>query len=250
MALPLLLALLLCGSGCAAPRMIDSREAAHVVICPGIGGDDPFIARLGRLIEAGVPHATAQVWDWTRIEPRLSILNLANLQDYKCNQRRAGELARQLVLWRKSHPQTRLYLVGFSGGTGIILFTCAKLPEDFAIERVVFLASGLSPGADLTPLLRRSRRGLVNFHSAGDTVMLRDFTTRHGTMDRQYGPAAGFQGFHAPRDAALAAKLTQIAWTAAMKSEGHGGDHIGPLAAPFVRRRVLPLLDASPPRGD
>src|ERR1041384_4147466 len=104
--------------GCPAPQSIQSRQPAHVLILPGIGGDDIFISYLPRMIEREVPNTSAQAWDWTRIEPYPSFMDIAELTDYPRNLRRARRLATQLIAWRHEHPDGRLYLVGFSGGTG------------------------------------------------------------------------------------------------------------------------------------
>src|SRR5262249_34517147 len=100
--------LLLSASGCAAPRVIESRQPAHVIILPGIGGNDPLIGRLRSIIEHEIPGVSAQVWDWTAVEPRASVLNLNNLEDYPRNCRRARRLADQLIDWRSAHPDTKL----------------------------------------------------------------------------------------------------------------------------------------------
>lgn len=233
---------LCCGFGCASPRVMPMSQQSHVIFLPGIGGDDLLIRRAANLMQRRMPATSAQVWDWTSIEPRLSWLNLANLQDRPRNQRRAAELARQLVEWRKQRPEARLYLIGFSGGTAIAAWACDSLPEDFALERVVFLASGLSPQADLRAALRKARNGVVSFHSENDNMMLRDFTTRNGTMDRQYGPAAGRMGFRVPTDPQLQMKFVQKAWTTRMRRLGHDGGHAGSLATAFLEEEVIPLL--------
>ncbi|MFQ5413828.1 MAG: hypothetical protein ACE5E6_05155 [Phycisphaerae bacterium] len=224
--------------GCAAPRAVQGGAGAHVVMLPGITGAWR-VPRLARLIDDEVTDTTAQVWDWTAIEPGTP---LANLMDVERNGRRAGMLARQLRTWRGGHPSARLYLVAYSGGAELVRAVCDRLPEDFAIERVVFISAALSPRVDLGPVLRRSRLGVFNYYSAKDSVVLGLGTRLFGTSDRVHGASAGHVGFDAGAVGAEGSKLVQLPWVPEMRRFGNYGGHTGRLATGFFRRYVLPAL--------
>lgn len=230
-------------AGCGRPYAIESNRATHVIILPGIGGNDPFIDRLRRMIGVELPDVSAQVWDWTQLEWRPSVLNLANLEDYDRNLRRAAVLQQRMVEWRHEHPRDRLYLIGYSGGTGIALFATERLPADFNVEALILIASGVSPDYDLTPALRHTRRGIFNYYSREDRAVLSDLTRKHGTMDRRFSDSAGLVGFKTPTDPKMAARLRQLAWEPSMeRSSDNAGGHVGGLESQFALTYFLPLL--------
>lgn len=212
---------------------------AHVLVLPGIAGAYGTTHRLARLLNEELIDVTAEVWDWTTID-RTHILG--DLWDLKRNLRRAQVLADALVAWRVEHPTTKLSLVAHSGGCGIVLFACQRLPEDFEIERVVLVSPALSPGADLAPILRRARRGLFHYMSSGDFLILGAGTVLCGTTDRRHVPSAGLCGFHPPRDPALAGKLEQFRWRWSMIREGNFGGHHSGMSAAFIRTHLVPLF--------
>lgn len=231
--------------GCASPRISDTARASHVVVLPGIAGADVFNRRMAQLIDQEVPNVSAELWDWTAVEPPEGLSSLPNLTDYERNQRRAEVLAAQLVAWHKRHPRVRLSLVGMSGGVGMALFAVEKLPEELSLDRLVFISGATAPDYDLRPALRRCRGGIWNYYSHLDVAILDRGTRAAGTMDRQFVTAAGCLGFNVPDDPAFAARLHQLAWTPRMLALGNDGSHLGGLAMPFLRKYVLPLFAGS-----
>jgi len=237
-------------AGCARPAAIESREPSHVVVCPGIAGADPFCQRLTAMID-GLPGVSAQLWDWTVVEWTGDPSGLRNLTDYSRNQRRARFLAEQIESWRASHPSADLSLLGVSGGAGIVIFAAGDLPETFVFEQVVLISGAVSPARDLTPIIRRTRRGLFNYYSRNDRLILADGTRINGTMDRQFCPSCGYCGLEKPSDPDVAARLFQLKWRPEFLLLGNDGGHLGGLSAEFVRRFVLPLFadGVTPPAG-
>jgi len=232
--------LALFGAGCAAPKAIGPALAGHAIILPGIGGNNPAVARLAKMINNEVEDLSAEVWDWTRIEPTTI---LGDLVDAKRNRRRAKVLAGQLLAWRRNHPNARLYVTAHSGGAGIVLLACETLPADFKIERIVFLAAALSPQIDLSRAIQRSRRGVFNYYSSKDSWVLGLGTRLFGTTDRAHSKSAGLVGFDLPDDPRLAAKLEQLAWEPSMRKSGNRGGHMGAFAPLFIRTHLLPLFE-------
>jgi len=222
------------------PKPIESTRQRHVLILPGIGGSPVGLSETRALrsqIEREMPEASAQVWDWTALEPRVSITKIDNLTDYARNRRRASVLARDINDWTRQNPGSPLYLMAQSGGAGIVLFACEELAPDAMLEGIILVSGGVSPTYDLTRALDHTRLGVFNYYSRKDVRVLRDVTSRHGTMDRVKGPAVGYAGFnsHPP-------KLFQLAWDPTMCSLGNRGGHSSGLRPAFVRRYFFPLL--------
>jgi hypothetical protein len=231
---------LLAATGCRTTQPIDQGHRGQALILPGIGGELPNQHRLKRMIDDEVEGVTAQVWDWTDIGFSTPLGDLVELGR---NRRRAQTLAGELVRWRCENPDSFLYLVATSGGAGIVLFTCEELPEDFQIERVIFISAALSPGVDLSPILLRSRKGLFNYYSRRDVVILGAGTWLFGTTDRRHRASAGMVGFEEPANAALAGKLEQLPWDRSMIRLGNLGGHTGGFATGFARKHLLRLFE-------
>jgi len=222
------------------PKPIESNRQRHVLILPGIGGSPIGLSDTQALrsqIEREMPDVSAQVWDWTALERTISISGIDNLTNYDRNRRRASVLARDIEAWTRRHPGSPLYLLALSGGAGIAVFACEELPPDETLEGIILVSGGVSPTYDLTHALAHTQLGIFNYYSHKDVHVLRDVTTRHGTMDRRHGPAVGYAGFdfHHP-------KLFQLAWDPSMRSLGNWGGHSSGLRPAFARRYFLPLL--------
>jgi pimeloyl-ACP methyl ester carboxylesterase len=231
----------LAGGGCAAARAIEPTSArTHVIIFPGICGPYWGTAIAERSMERELGGATAQVFEWTSLLRRRWWL--ANLTDYRLNAARAECIAQQLIAWRSANPEAKLFLIGLSGGAGIILRTCESLPENFSVEGIVLLSGAVSPHYDLTRALTLSRRGILAYRSERDVLMLDWGTRLFGTIDGYFGRAAGHVGFQREPAPALRAKLRQIRWTPGDILHGNWGGHIGSLASAYFRRTVLPFL--------
>lgn len=224
------------------PSQIRSSMDSHVVILPGITGTRREFAELRKLIETVVPGTSAQVWDWTALEPTWA---LGNLTDSRRNRRRAKALADALTLWRTSHPRGKLYLCAFSGGAGIICFTSEILGDDFRFDRVVIISGAVSPYYDLRRLLQQSRGGIYNYYSPNDWWRICDGTRWAGTIDRTRIPSCGHVGFIYPHNAPWSCKLKQLPWRPDMIEYGNRGKHFEPLARAFATRYLLPLFAES-----
>ena len=61
-----------------------------------------------------------------------------------------GLVAEQVTAFRAEVPEAPVFLVGKSGGTGVIVKALEQLPEN-AVEAAVLLSPALSPGYDLAP---------------------------------------------------------------------------------------------------
>jgi hypothetical protein len=140
-----------------------------------------------------------------------------------------------------------VFLVGKSGGTGVLIEALEQLPDD-SVERAILIAPALSSRYDLRRALRAVRRDLVVYWSPLDVVLLGAGTKLFGTIDRVRSVGAGLTGFREPREfddagrALYAAKLRQVRWAWRMARTGYLGGHVGPDSPWFLRRFVIPLL--------
>jgi hypothetical protein len=150
--------------------------------------------------------------------------------------------------YKKAQPGAHVFLVGKSGGAGVIVRALELLGEA-AVERVVLLAPALSPSYDLSQALCGVRSEMVVFWSPLDVFLLGLGTLVFGTMDRVRTVGAGLVGFAAPqrgdREGAqngAYGKLRQVRWQPAMIRSGYLGGHFGPDCPLFLKKYVVPLL--------
>ncbi len=230
--------------GCATPSKIQSTPSdKHIVLFPGISGPDLRMSRSKRMIESDVAGSSAQVLDWTSLVARRTLLG--NLTDAELNRARAAAISDELQAWRAEHPNSRLYLIGLSGGAGMILFTCEALPDDFSVERIILLSGAVSSDYDLTRALRMSRRGVVSYSSRLDAPILNLGTRFFGTLDRKHVPSAGYAGLTGSPADEFRHKLIEIYWEAEDVRLGNLGGHFGSLARAYFRQKILPFVTDS-----
>src|SRR5262249_5400621 len=217
-------------------------------VAGGVGGVDPLGPWLKLVLPwAGVPHEVRD-FAWTT-----GVGNLArDVRDTANLRARADQLAGEVLRYKAGHPDSPVYLVGHSGGTGVLLATAERLPPG-TVERIVLLSPAVSPGYDLRPALKATRREIVSFHSPLDRFWLDWGTTHYGTIDRVYTRAAGVNGFVVPADLdaegeALYGRLVQVGWRPAMLLEFRGGLHVSTVAPLFLLRPVALWLTPGPPR--
>jgi pimeloyl-ACP methyl ester carboxylesterase len=214
-----------------------------VVIADGIGGLDLCANSLLRVApEVGLPHSIS-VHRWGHGLARWH----ADLTDIPHHRRMADELVDQVTSFRTRHPGVPVYLIGKSGGTGIVTWALERLPEK-SVERAILLAPALSPGYDLSTSLRAINRDLVVFHSPFDLVLLGAGTCLFKTIDRVRGVGAGLVGFRPPPNSnqetleIYRSKLKQVRWHPSMVRVGSLGGHLGVDTPSFLRAYVVPLL--------
>jgi pimeloyl-ACP methyl ester carboxylesterase len=219
----------------------ESKPGVVIVVC-GIGGID-FVALSSHwaLPRAGVRHEVRE-FSWTHGKGRL----LRDLQDTQHCLRKAEELAAEVRQIKADDPNRSVYLVGKSGGAGLVLAAAEQLPPQ-TFERIILLSPAVSPTYDLRAALQATKHEIVSFYSPYDQLVLNWGTSQFGTIDRYYGASAGLRGFVIPRglssqDRDLYDRLVQVRWNRAMILEGHFGSHIGTSMPSFVAKEVAPWL--------
>ncbi len=246
----LLLAVLSLSAGCLPDQRIvvaQQHEPQGVVfLVSGIGGVSPLVpAAKVALPLAGVKHELRE-FSWQHGKGR----HLRDLQDTPHIHEKAEELAKQIRELHEREPNCRIYLVGHSAGTAIVIHAVELLPSQ-TVERVILLSSALSPSYNLTAALRATRGEIVSFYSQLDRMLLWWGTREFGTTDRIYGPGAGLNGFKTPDNLdeegkRLYERLVQVPWTLDKTLEFQSGGHHGTTTPWFLGRQVAPWLKDPP----
>ncbi len=183
--------------------------AGLVLVADGVGGFDLCGTSLCYAANrAGLPHAIRIVgWGHGPGRWHADLTNVAN------HVTQAEALAAEVRAFRARNPEAPVFLVGKSGGTGIVVRALEQLPEG-SVESAILLAPALSPRYDLTRALRAVRREMVVFWSPLDLIVLGAGTRLFGTIDRVRAVSAGLVGFRPPPEAEAAqyAKLRQVRW--------------------------------------
>ena len=185
-----------------------------VFLVGGIGGLSPLVPSAHVALPlAGINHELRD-FSWQHGKGRF----IRDLQDAPHLKDKAAELAKEIRELRQREPNRRIYLVGHSAGTAIVLYAAEMLPPE-SVERIILLSSALSPYYDLTAALRATRGEIVSFYSPFDFMLLDWGTSQFGTADRVYGRAAGLHGFVTARASRRGRatrsyeRLLQVPWT-------------------------------------
>ncbi len=216
---------------------------AYLLHLPGVSGESVVDHTLVRGFKVGQLDAEIEIYDWTEHDP-----GVPALQAIGRNKKHAMKIAAKLTEKFHADPRSTLILTSHSGGAGLAAWALEDLPPDVKVRRVLFIAPALSQDYDLSRALSHVSDKAYVFYSVGDSVILNAGTKVFGTIDGVYGVAAGYSGFIAPKtaDATEYAKLVQIPYDPAWARLGHFGDHIGPMATPFSREVLVPLLKGKP----
>lgn len=211
-----------------------------IFVVDGIGGMDLLAGVAARhWPAAGVTHEI-RPFRWSHGTCHY----LHDLQDPENVLWKARKLAARVREVKAEAPGRPVYLVGRSGGAGVVLAAAAQLPSE-TLERIVLLSPAVSPDCDLTPAFRATRSEIVCFSSCNDQFILNWGTSLFGTVDRVYGPSAGLHGFNLPADDEgrdLYRRLVHVPWHCGMIRDGHPGLHSTALSARFQKRHVAPWL--------
>jgi hypothetical protein len=216
-----------------------------VLVADGVGGLDLCGTALRYVIGSQKLPFQVKVVPWGHGFGRwhADLTNAAN-RDAK-----ARQIAEEVRNFRGRSSTAPVYLVGKSGGTGVVVRALEHMESD-AVDLAVLLAPAISPDYNLTRALGAVRREMVVFWSPLDVFVLGAGTRIFGTMDRVKTVSAGMVGFRPrpstdPERTAAYAKLRQVRWRPLMSSTGYLGGHIGTDSPAFLSKYVVPLLRAS-----
>jgi pimeloyl-ACP methyl ester carboxylesterase len=175
-----------------------------------------------------------------------------NLRNLDRNRAEAQRIAAKILLYQERYPGRPVHLIGYSGGGGVAVLALEALPPGQKITGAILLAPTLAFDYNLQPAMSHTERGLLNFYSPLDALVLMALGTAAGTTDGRHTFSAGAIGFQVPksldaaRREAYQRRLFQQEYQLDMLWDGHPGGHFGWANPSFVAKRVAPLVDVSP----
>jgi pimeloyl-ACP methyl ester carboxylesterase len=235
------LALLVClvtapVSGAGGHTRVTPRNIAFVA--NGIGDNQTLSMSMLRAVERSRWPVQVHEVHWC------SANLLSDIRDQRNHKEHGGKLAARIWSIRQRDPHARICLVGYSGGTAVVLAAAERLPPG-GVDRVILLGSGLSGNYDLRPALACAREGIDSFWSTHDSL-LELAGDVIGTPDGGKVVPAGRVGFArritCEADARLYRKLRQHRWHEGMERCDHYGGHFDYTKAAFLEEYVLPLI--------
>lgn len=220
-----------------------------ILVADGVGGLDLCGMALRYVVGSQEKPYAVQVVSWGHGLFRWHA-DLTNAENRDNKARKVAQAASEFL---EANPGASVFLVGKSGGTGVIVKALELLPEN-SVDVVVLLSPAVSPRYDLSRALSAVRREMVVFWSPIDMIVLGAGTRIFGTIDRVKSVSAGMIGFRIPKGLADSrrgqyAKLRQVRWRPAMASTGYFGGHMGTDSPAFLRKYVVPLLRVVEPPG-
>jgi pimeloyl-ACP methyl ester carboxylesterase len=217
------------------PAAAVARPGTHgrVLILPGVANTRFQLAGFVEAAERQLPGFEVEVRRWGT-----PLLTLHNLRAHERNVATAEAIAAEIAEWRRANPDTPFYLVGYSGGGGMVTLVTAALPDDVSIDRLVLVAPAISPDYPLdAEVLPHVREHVVNYASERD-LQVGWGTSKFGTIDRKKTVSAGFSGF-----ASADERLLEYHWSDVDEDFGHGGNHLAYLNERWQAAKLLPALD-------
>ncbi len=157
---------------------------------PGVGNTRFHLAGFVERLERQLPNFEVEVRPWGTPfhddrEPPRDERNFAT----------AADIAAEIAAWRRAHPDAPFYLVGYSGGGGMVTLVTAALPDGVAIDRLYSSRPRSRPTIrSRNACCRTSREFVVNFASERD-LQVGWGTRTFGTIDRKNTASAGAIGF-------------------------------------------------------
>ncbi|MEE9296633.1 MAG: alpha/beta hydrolase [Phycisphaerae bacterium] len=220
-------------------------------VLPGIEGRSFANRNIVRGLTDGGVDSAIRIYDWTTGTGPFGWF--VHLADIRRNRIQAIRLARMIIRYQKKHPHRPVFLIGHSGGAGIVLMTLDLLRKSQPVDGVILLGAAVWPHRNLVRSLKRTRRGIWNFYTPRDFGFLGLGTSLLGTIDRKFGPGAGAIGFRVPQGLSEEAldlysgKLIQVRYDASMWAEGNPGTHAGWTNRRFVAKRLAPIVSGRAP---
>ena len=247
-ALAICLSVGLAGCGLSDLRTADRMQNGYVIVLPGIEGRGPLNRSVAKGLADGGVAAGIEVYDWTLGGSYLTAVFSLRAEGH--NRSEGRKIARKIVAYQDKHSGKPTYIVGHSGGGGVAVFALESLPPGRQVTSAILLGPALSPDYDLRGALRHARQGIYNFYSPYDVGFLKVGTSVAGTIDGQFGRAAGAVGFTMPwglsqEDRRLYASLLhQQPYSSKMANSGNIGTHVGWANRAFVAEWLAPLMNS------
>ena len=203
-----------------AEQPAEREDAGLVLVADGVGGLDLCGTALRHVIRGAGEPCVVRLVPWGHGLGRWH----ADLTDAANHDEKGRGMAAEVAEFEARRPGAPVFLVGKSGGTGLVIRALERLPED-TVEAAVLLAPALSPGYDLSRALRAVRREMVVFWSPIDVFVLGLGTRIFGTIDRHV-VSAGLVGFRRPESLDERGQVAVRQAPPGALAAGHGEDRI------------------------
>jgi pimeloyl-ACP methyl ester carboxylesterase len=234
-------------SGCATFRLTKrvapppTPPETALFVADGAGNFQACSQALREAASRDKPPAFVHTFEWSHGYYRI----LSDQLDFSYAQGAGRALAQQIEEFHERQPKCRVFLVGHSAGSSVVLSALENVRPGI-VERAFLVAPSVSSRYDLTSALTNVKHAIHVYYSRHDWYYLGLATHVVGTQDRKWlEPASGRVGFRyeppTPETQGLAAKLIQHPWKQSDSQTGHLGGHFGPYQPEFLRRNVLPL---------
>ncbi|NNM84258.1 MAG: hypothetical protein HKL96_00645 [Phycisphaerales bacterium] len=215
------------------------------IILPGIEASGPFVEWIYDGLRDGRINGAVKIFYWGIPFPEGYF---PNLMHERRNRSKAAQLADMICRHRSDYPGSPIHLVAHSGGAGPAVFAIEQLPSGVHIDGLALLGGAISRDYDLRPILKRTRKGILNSYSPKDWFVLGLGTQIFGTSDRKFTESCGWAGFTPAHcnsaDSDLFAKLEQIAWTPDMINDcDYWGNHGTTSSRELVAKFITPWIN-------
>ncbi|MDP7014569.1 MAG: alpha/beta hydrolase [Pirellulaceae bacterium] len=215
---------------------ISRPEDGLTIVLPGIEGASFVNSNIAQGLVDGQVPGQVEVFDWTSGN---ALRSLEHLSDARRVSEQATRLADHIEESHEVFPDRPISVVAHSGGAGVALAALEKLPEHREISALVLLAPAVSPNYPIQRATSKTTSGVWSFYSPLD-AQLTVGTSLFGTIDGEYGPAAGSSGFNTKPEG-----LTEVPFEPGMMRTGNLGGHLGGTHFEFVREHVAPIIRRS-----
>jgi pimeloyl-ACP methyl ester carboxylesterase len=161
---------------------------------------------------------------------------------------RSEQMTKTITEYREKYPQTPLYILGLSAGSGVAIWAVENLPDGVMVDDIVLLGSSLSTNYDVTRALKHVKGKIYVFSSPNDKI-LKTFIPVTGTIDGEYFvQPAGLVGLYPPDTISADGlrmyreKVVNIPWKPVFSRLGNDGGHTEGTSYRFLRYYILPKV--------
>ncbi len=168
---------------------------------------------------------------------------------------RAEEMTKKIINYRKRYPDTPVYIIGLSAGTGVGVWAVENLPRDLKVDTLVLLSSSLSTNYNMTDCLKHVKNKVFVLSSPHDYI-LKSFIHVTGTIDGSFlAQPAGIAGMYPKQDAPRSQidlykeKVINIPWRPTFERLGNDGGHTAATSYAFLKYYICPKLLGLGPRA-
>lgn len=156
---------------------------------------------------------------------------------------KASQLADRIIEARRAYPKGKIYVMGLSAGTALIISALERLPENMWVDGVVLFSSSASAQRNLSRALKRVRGRFYATCSQRDGIL----ASLAVNADGGSGPPAGLRGFVLPmklsrKEMAEYGKVVNIPWKSSYVRFGWRGGHVKATTRGFVQGVIAPRI--------